>query len=410
MPRLGLGTSLNKSGLVTPGIVTDSLVLKHNYAAGGVVPVSDGAAFFDGTDDYITMGDVCDLGTADFSISFWAYFPEGTSQEFISKYEDDDNRWFLRSQGEDKLQFFANVGGSTKLSIIETTSVIAENTWQHIAFTCDRSDGSSGGKIYINGILTRQAAGDATDIDNDGNLEFGRQSTTEMGGYMCNFGIWSAVLTQPQIKSIMWKNYAGLTSSEKTNLVSWWNLDEGYDEALHNTVQYGTVFDNHHGGSTSSFGSEMVSNGDFSNGTTGWSKQNDPSVEMEVINEGLELRITSDSGVAEYGMASTEVNFVVGKTYKIEIDIISATNATDDGLDFIRIGTSNSATEGASGQLEIHNNTDAVINTAGTHVRYYKHAGGGDTYLWIGCRHDVTSFIFDNVSVKEVLGNTGQTL
>jgi hypothetical protein len=28
----------------------------------------------------------------------------------------------------------------------------------------------------------------------------------------------------------MWKNYAGLTSSETENLVSWWNLDsaDGY--------------------------------------------------------------------------------------------------------------------------------------------------------------------------------------
>ena len=41
---------------------------------------------------------------------------------------------------------------------------------------------------------------------------------------MCNVGYWNAALTQPQIKSIMWKNYAGLSDSEKTNLVSWWNL------------------------------------------------------------------------------------------------------------------------------------------------------------------------------------------
>ena len=50
---LGLGSKLSKSGIVTPGIVTDSLVLKHNYSAGSVVPLSDGAAFFDGVDDYI---------------------------------------------------------------------------------------------------------------------------------------------------------------------------------------------------------------------------------------------------------------------------------------------------------------------------------------------------------------------
>ena len=48
--------------------------------------------------------------------------------------------------------------------------------------------------------------------------------TTFWNGYICNVGVWSEVLTQAQIKSIMNKNYAGLTSSETTSLVSWWNL------------------------------------------------------------------------------------------------------------------------------------------------------------------------------------------
>jgi hypothetical protein len=47
---------------------------------------------------------------------------------------------------------------------------------------------------------------------------------SEVKGYVCNCALWQTDLTQPQIKSIMNKNYAGLTSSEKTNLVSWWNL------------------------------------------------------------------------------------------------------------------------------------------------------------------------------------------
>ena len=69
---LGLGTSLSKSGLITPGIVTDSLVLKHNYAAGGVVPVSDGSAFFV-PNSYISLGNDSSLqvGTSDFSLAAW---------------------------------------------------------------------------------------------------------------------------------------------------------------------------------------------------------------------------------------------------------------------------------------------------------------------------------------------------
>ena len=52
---LGLGSNLSKGGLTTPGIVTDNLVLKHNYAAGAVVPVSDGAAYFGGVSDKIAV-------------------------------------------------------------------------------------------------------------------------------------------------------------------------------------------------------------------------------------------------------------------------------------------------------------------------------------------------------------------
>ena len=46
MPKLGLTTSLGSSGLTTPGIVTDNLVMKHMYPAGAVQPLSDGAAYF----------------------------------------------------------------------------------------------------------------------------------------------------------------------------------------------------------------------------------------------------------------------------------------------------------------------------------------------------------------------------
>ena len=233
---LGLGSSIVKGGAGAKTIVTDNLVLKHNYDTGRVHQVSTGAAFFDGTDDYITMGDACDLGTTDFSVSFWAYVPEATSQNFISKYEDSNIRWFIRSQGTDKIQFLAGVsdgsgGSTTVMDITYDGDDVPQNAWFHVAVTCDRSDGSSGMKIYLNGVVGTANAGSATNINNAGNLEFGRQSTTEMGGYMTNVGIWNGTaLTQAQIKSIMWKNYSALTSTEKTNLTSWWNLNENAND------------------------------------------------------------------------------------------------------------------------------------------------------------------------------------
>ena len=60
-------------------------------------------------------------------------------------------------------------------------------------------------------------------------------------GYICNVGYWNAAITQPQIKSIMNKDYAALSASEKTNLVSWWNLDE--ETATDGTTGTGGVKD-----------------------------------------------------------------------------------------------------------------------------------------------------------------------
>ena len=46
-----------------------------------------------------------------------------------------------------------------------------------------------------------------------------------MGGNIAQVGIWSAVLTQAQVQSIMEKTYDELTTSERADLVSYWPLD-----------------------------------------------------------------------------------------------------------------------------------------------------------------------------------------
>tara|TARA_R110000824_G_scaffold192970_1_gene375250 strand:- start:417 stop:1142 length:726 start_codon:yes stop_codon:yes gene_type:complete len=225
MPKLGLSTGLTRSGLTTPGIVTDSLVLKHNYTAGNVIPISDGAAYFDGSNDYINCGTGINLGTADFTIAGWIKQPEATNNlAIISKFEDNDNRWYIRSDASDKLHFYVLVGGSQIITLV-STNTLPEDTWVHIAITANRSGNVQ--KAYINGVLdkTNTNTDNSTDFDIDADLNIGAYGTTNFfGGNVCNMAIWSAVLTQPEIKSVMNKNYAGLTSSEKTSLQSWWNL------------------------------------------------------------------------------------------------------------------------------------------------------------------------------------------
>ena len=239
---LGLGTTLSKGGLATPSIVTDSLVLKHNYAAGGVVPVSDGAVLLNGTSDYINCGNDSSLQIGQADITYTAWIKSTGSAEYIIAKRDDNNgagSVHIYSGGQIRLY-------SGKQSQDNSSIVVNDGLWHHIAVVYDHSE--SDVFYYIDGMAQgHDTSVTWTAFDDNSELYIGFRESGDPGhhftGYMCNVGIWSGTLTQPQVKSIMWKNYAGLTSSETTNLVSWWNLDE--ETATDGTAGSGGVKDSH---------------------------------------------------------------------------------------------------------------------------------------------------------------------
>ena len=101
---LGLGSNLSRaiSKPITPGIVTDNLVLKHQYNAGSVVPCSDGAAHFDGSSphDYITLSETMQSTfRGDWSVCMWVKPLNSTSsslQAFMgSKNSSAEDWWYV---------------------------------------------------------------------------------------------------------------------------------------------------------------------------------------------------------------------------------------------------------------------------------------------------------------------------
>ena len=227
---LGIGTSIQKvSGTkIVAGVVTSNLVLKHNYTLNSVQPLSDGAASFNGTSDYIAIN-AKPVDTADATYCFWAKATETGSNraifahtgvqigEFsINHHTTGKPLLYLKS---DLYQYWVDTGFAD------------DGKWHHWALVVDIDD-MTACKLYIDGVEISQDArttsGTATSY---GNLEIGRSSTAnEYEGYLCNFGIWSSHLTQAQIKSIMWKKYSDLTSSETDDLVSWYNLSADADD------------------------------------------------------------------------------------------------------------------------------------------------------------------------------------
>jgi len=244
MPKLGLGSKLTNSGLITPGVVTDNLVLKHNYNAGSVIPVSDGAAYFDGVDSYINCGDSSDWnfsnGSASkFSVSLWYKNSDASPDTYASIVAKNDTgadtrEWRLSIDADDKLVCVLSDDGSGVFS--NTSSFVVDDfQWHHVVMTYDGSVATANLRcqIYVDGVDVFTTGNNnnpaelyqgTASLTIGGHLNSGA-ATGQWTGYISEVAIYNSALTQPQIKSIMNKNYAGLTSSEKTNLVSWWNLD-----------------------------------------------------------------------------------------------------------------------------------------------------------------------------------------
>tara|TARA_R110002124_G_scaffold286479_1_gene467533 strand:- start:2229 stop:3035 length:807 start_codon:yes stop_codon:yes gene_type:complete len=259
---LGLGNSLQKTGLkkLRPGIVTSGLVLKQNYDTGAVVPISDGAASFDGSAAINTGEEFkSTIAAGNLSVAFWLGNSEGSDASgnrflFGAKDSASENQFYIAYTSSGTL--LCRMEGNNDPDTMSGSHVLLPNhPWTHIAATFALGESAGGdGKVYVNGVLDGDASLSGVSktnwnlYDSSSNVFIGAMSnagsiTSATDGYMCNVGIWSEVLDVNQIKSIMYKNYAGLNGSETTNLVSWWGLGE--ETATDGTAGTGGVKDYH---------------------------------------------------------------------------------------------------------------------------------------------------------------------
>ena len=125
------------------------------------------------------------------------------------------------------------IGGTS----ISGASVVADSTWHHLVMVVRNDGGTYKGQLYVDGVedATEASVGTATATGMDFLIGARRHDdNTDVGytitGNIAQVGYWTAALTQEQIQSIKEKSYSELSTSEKTNLVSWWGLDVNADD------------------------------------------------------------------------------------------------------------------------------------------------------------------------------------
>tara|TARA_Y100000114_G_scaffold141183_1_gene146728 strand:- start:281 stop:1393 length:1113 start_codon:yes stop_codon:yes gene_type:complete len=341
------------------------------------------SASFDGTDDFIDFGNVNNLGTGDFSFSFWVKASDTASNFLISKREDNDNRWYIRTEGNSRAQFFAKKSGSDIMNATSSSSgELSANVWNHVVIACDRSDGSTGLKFYINSSLENSRPASTTDIDNTGDFYIGKFSTNfaKDGTILEEIGIFNVALDADAVTAIYNSGSPINLTFDKGNydnssdLQAYYRMGDGFFDDKAN----GVVHDQDNPG----FGSDLVLAGDFSDASewsvgTGWA-----------IAGGKATCTSGNSNLQQNGTEGGGSTWIVaGKTYKI---IYTISDYTSGNL-VIDIGGSSAYTDSSPtvGANKIYLTT---VNT--NHLRFYGGAFRGS---------------ISNVTVHQLNGNPGLT-
>ena len=140
------------------------------------------------------------------------------------------------------------------------------------------------------------------------------------------------------------------------------------------------------------YGDELVTNGTFDDGTTGWTNYS-PSTTSFVEANG-QIQITASGGNAR--VRSVLVSLVAGKTYKFTV---TCTQKDNNGASFVHLGKNENFSSFYVTNLGLN-------EPAGTYTHEFTAVG---TELWIqlGAKTSSNTVSYDNVSVKEIIGGQG---
>lgn len=225
---------LRRGLLGAGGFVRDGLVMAASkFKLSGITHPAQGSAEFNGSSDYIDMGEkhiANDLGITDaFTFGAWAnYNADSSYDSIVTMWNNSAGRifWFGFNSSE---QFHYNIsltGGDKARNIVS----VPTNDWVYVNLTYDGANL----KLHLDGSVVDNVAATGT-LDGRGGgltetLLIGMQDIDTLGAYfngnLANVAIWNRALTSDEINAVMWKGYQSLTDNEKSGLQAWYSLDD----------------------------------------------------------------------------------------------------------------------------------------------------------------------------------------
>jgi N-acetylneuraminic acid mutarotase len=343
------------------------------------LPGSGYALDFDGTDDYVELGNNIDLDSKSFTIECWAKRESnGSTDYFAGQGSISTNNGLhigFRSSNEFTFAFYAN-----DLNTIAYTDA----DWHHWA--CTYNVTSNVRKIYRDGVLVANDVATA-DYQGSGSFHIGNYEITTSAyfdGKIDEYRIWNTELPQAEVRKWMTRKLDASHDSI-SSLTAYYRFDK-------NT---GTNIADLAGGNTGTFSSSpawVVSGaalGDESKYTYGGASLSDTLSNGNQITlsdfastDGIHLYVVNDTAEnssypSSFASADSTQYFGVfkvgGDSYDVEIDYTNNTainSTTDEGKvrGLKRSGGDAASWSSAGGPLFLNttNNTISIQNQTGT--------------------------------------------
>jgi hypothetical protein len=139
------------------------------------------------------------------------------------------------------------------------------------------------------------------------------------------------------------------------------------------------------------FGPELVTNGDFSNGTNDWETEGSSSISVGTYEGRSNVANINILNTSTSSRIRQPFNYVNGKKYKVSVDVfvVSGSFRMDSSDSFVSGDFVSTTTTGSWVTLS------AEIDAIST----------GSNYIWLRSISQVSQFYVSNVSVTEVLGD-----
>ncbi len=230
--RLGEPSGPTATNLGTLGAGADGTYNgPPTLGVGGYPGSSDTAATFNGTTDYVDVGNFDVSGTG-LTLSAWFNANNlgvDVDHRIISKcassgQQIDDHSWMLSTEdiaGENYLRFRLEAGGTTS-TLLASTVDLSTNHWYFATATYDAATGSM--KIFLDGVeiaSRSHAVGGAVDTDPTRPVWIGANpnGAAYFDGQIDEVAIYDKALTATQIQAMFDTASGGYSATEDTALV-----------------------------------------------------------------------------------------------------------------------------------------------------------------------------------------------